>query len=158
MGFKSPPPDNKFYHFKKGEELVWYREGGSERGAIRYSDGHEVDLDQWINSYDVSQELDQTPKHKEISDRIGSVARDISFATMYFMEAPKGMAEAIAEIIISDADKGELVIAVDEKGYTDKDKKKLAAYRVIARNLGFAVGKFHKEGGFATAVIRPRDS
>jgi len=53
-----------------------------------------------------------------------------------------GLREAMVQGIKSASESGTMGIFVNPTGLTERDKEKLSAYRLLAGELGFKVGKF----------------
>ncbi len=78
---------------------------------------------------------------------------DAALADEFWKESPKGTRAAFAKIIDSQVATGEISVTVNREGLDDDDRKKLAAYRDLAREKGIILGKFVRNGETATAPI-----
>jgi hypothetical protein len=69
---------------------------------------------------------------------------------------PEGLREAMIENIISATNTGFIGIFVSLDGYTENDKEKMSAYRVLAKEIGYEIGpyKLDRKTGVASADIR----
>ena len=83
------------------------------------------------------------------------MTNDKHYADKYFATAPKGMLDTMQSIIRKSIDKGTIRIFASMDGYTDSDKAKLSAYRVVAANMGITIGQWvlNRETGVARAAI-----
>ena len=83
------------------------------------------------------------------------MTNDQQHADTYFATAPKGMLETMQGIIGKHIDKGTIGIFASMDGYTDSDKAKLSAYRVVASEMGITIGPWvlNRETGVARATI-----
>ena len=83
------------------------------------------------------------------------MTNDKQHAANYFATAPKGMVNTMQEIIRKSVVKGSIGMFADMSGYTDKDKNKLSAYRVVAAKMGITIGQWvlNRETGVARATI-----
>ena len=80
---------------------------------------------------------------------------DKQHADNYFATAPKGMLPVMQKIIRDSVVRGWIGTFADMGGYTDKDKNKMSAYRVVAADMGITIGPFvlNRETGVARATI-----
>ena len=80
---------------------------------------------------------------------------DKQHADNYFATAPKGMLDTMQGIIRKHIDKGTIGIFASMDGYTDSDKNKLSAYRVVASDMGITIGQWvlNRKTGVARATI-----
>ncbi len=87
----------------------------------------------------------------------GDFACDLELAAQFWREdRPRGLREAMKENIVEASRSGRFAIAIDRKGQSDDETLKLAAYKMLAMELGYEIGpyQFHANSGTATAVIR----
>ena len=75
---------------------------------------------------------------------------DITLTNEYFANAPEGMKEVMAKTIKRSLAKGQITLFA-----TIKDKAKLSAYRVVAKEMNITIGQWliRSTTGTATAVI-----
>ena len=83
------------------------------------------------------------------------MTNDKQHADNYFATAPKGMLDTMQAIIRMSVTKGSIGMFADMSGYTDSDKDKLSAYRVVASDMGITIGQWilNRETGIARAAI-----
>jgi len=83
------------------------------------------------------------------------MTNDKQHADIYFATAPKGMLDTMRGIIRKSVAKGTIGMFADMSGYTDSDKNKLSAYRVVASDMGITIGQWvlNRETGIARATI-----
>ena len=83
------------------------------------------------------------------------MTNDKQHADNYFATAPKGMLDTMQGIIRKSVAKGTIGMFADMSGYTDSDKNKLSAYRVVASDMGITIGQWvlNRETGIARATI-----
>ena len=79
-------------------------------------------------------------------------SRDLEYATRFWESQPSGMREAMRENIEIAAQAGSISSFVDPKGISEKDKEKLSAYRVLAKEMGYEVGQYVTNRDSYTAV------
>tara|TARA_Y100000310_G_scaffold20565_1_gene19953 strand:- start:137 stop:406 length:270 start_codon:yes stop_codon:yes gene_type:complete len=86
---------------------------------------------------------------------MGNMTNDKQHANDYFATAPKSMLVTMQGIIRKHIDKGTIGIFASMDGYTDSDKAKLSAYRVVAADMGITIGQWilNRETGIARATI-----
>jgi hypothetical protein len=102
------------------------------------------------------QSLDKRWYDRFGEDIAGTLASDLELAAQYWnRNRPSGAREAMKENIEIAFAHGQLAIAVDQPSASNEDILKLAAYRVLARELGYDIGKFqfHQNSGTATAGV-----
>jgi len=70
-------------------------------------------------------------------------------------DQPDGLREVMIYNLESAVKRGTFSLFVDPKGITEKDKEKLSAYRLLAKETGFEIGEFvfSKETYTVTATI-----
>ena len=76
-------------------------------------------------------------------------------------DQPKGLKEVMVENIRKASEEsGVFTSFVDQNGINDKDREKLSAYRVLARETGYEIGEFKldKKTGVASAPIKQVES
>tara|TARA_R100001244_G_scaffold126191_1_gene96507 strand:- start:355 stop:636 length:282 start_codon:yes stop_codon:yes gene_type:complete len=83
------------------------------------------------------------------------MTNDKQYADNYFATKPKGMLPVMQKIIRDSVVKGSIGTFADMDGYTDKDKNKMSAYRVVASDMGITIGQWilNRETGIARAAI-----
>ena len=88
-------------------------------------------------------------------DKETTMTSDKRHADNYFATAPKGMLTTMQSIIRKSVVQGWFGMFADMGGYTDKDKNKMSAYRVVAADMGITIGPFilNRETGVARATI-----
>ena len=83
------------------------------------------------------------PRDKGELDRV--------YAERFWARSPEGMRAAYQASIESAARTGTLSIFVNMEGLDEKDKEKMSAFRLLARELGYEVGQFRVDRNRATA-------
>lgn len=73
--------------------------------------------------------------------------KDIDYAGRFWARQPKGMREAMEEIIRDAAKDGFISDLVGPGGIDEARKEKLSAYRRLAMELGYEIGKFQFKKG-----------
>ena len=83
------------------------------------------------------------------------MTNDKQHADNYFATAPKGMLDTMQGIIRKSVAKGTIGMFADMSGYTDSDKNKLSAYRVVASDMSITIGQWvlNRETGVARASV-----
>lgn len=97
------------------------------------------------------------------------ISTDAAYAQAYWNEQKiKGMPEknidqmrqSMRDTIEQQEEGGIVGIFVDKTGITDEFKRKLSAYREIAREMGYEIGefRFNENSGNVTASIKKREA
>lgn len=83
-------------------------------------------------------------------------SKDQQYAIAFFMSQPKGMRQVIENNIRRSAPSGIISIFADMNGLTEQDKQRLSAYRVVASEMGFAIGQWrlNRNSGTCQASIK----
>lgn len=81
----------------------------------------------WYNQYGEPIEFDE---------------KDLKYSERFWSSQPKGMRETFMNNILNAANDGFLGIIISEKEFTEKDKERASAYRVLARQMGLEVGGY----------------
>jgi hypothetical protein len=80
---------------------------------------------------------------------------DKQFADEFFLNSPSGMKQVMIKIIEKSVPTGRIAMAANMGEFTDKDKRKLSAYRVLAADMGYTIGKWGlTKSGTALATIQ----
>ena len=80
---------------------------------------------------------------------------DKQFADEFFLNSPSGMKQVMIKIIEKSVLTGRIAMAANMGKFTDKDKRKLSAYRVLAADMGYTIGKWGlTKSGTALATIQ----
>lgn len=81
---------------------------------------------------------------------------DHNYAQRFWARVPEGMRAAYQTSIESAARTGTLAIFVNMEGLDEKDREKMSALRLLAKELGYEVGQFRldKRSGTVSASIR----
>lgn len=91
-------------------------------------------------------------------DKFGEkISADEAYASVFWEKQPKGKREVMMGSIRRAAEKGEISELIPPEGIVDSYyKEKLSAYRLLAREMGYEIGKFifKKQAGTAIAPIK----
>jgi hypothetical protein len=84
-----------------------------------------------------------------------SLEDDNQFADEFFLNSPSGMKQAMIKIIEKSVPTGRIAIAASMGKFSDKDKRKLSAYRALSADMGYTIGKWGlTKSGTALATIQ----
>ena len=85
---------------------------------------------------------------------------DLDYSARFWSRSrPKGLREVMIDNIITGEKEGSIGSFVSPDGILESDREKLSAYRVLAQQMGYEVGKFsfNKRAYTALASIRKVD-
>ena len=109
----------------------------------------------------VEEPISSTKKRKKSSVyRVPQLEEQVSeadkqFADEFFLNSPSGMKQVMIKIIEKSVPTGRIAMAANMGKFTDKDKRKLSAYRVLAADMGYTIGKWGlTKSGTALATIQ----
>ena len=77
-------------------------------------------------------------------------AVDLDYAASFWKNQPEGMEQTMMSVIETTAQEGTFWQYVDQEKMTDKDKEKISAYRVLAKQMGYSLGGFTHQSGKPT--------
>lgn len=90
-------------------------------------------------------------------DKFGNpISEDAEYARRFWDRGqPNGMRSTMVDILESSIQRESFGSFVDPSGITEYDKEKLSAYRMLAQELGYKIGKFtfNKKSYSVTAQI-----
>ena len=90
-------------------------------------------------------------------ESIDSIARDAEWAAKFWEKQPRGMRSVMLENIANAVQQGpEISFFVDKDGITDDDRRRLSAYRQLAKENGYEIGEYrlNRDSWTVTAEIR----
>jgi len=142
----------EFPNFNKEEKMPASQERPKKPGGELRGKPVQGPDEQWYNKF--GEKISQDEAYAE--NYWGHFMPSASDKSERMEQAKMLMREAIE----SQAKTGLFRSFVDKTGITEKDKCKLSAYRLIAKEIGYEIGqfKFNKDAGTVTASLKKIES